>query len=36
MLAKASSAMEHMAEHNWGNSQNRAVEMQKLIDFLAG
>ncbi|MEZ0065303.1 RHS repeat-associated protein [Streptacidiphilus sp. MAP12-20] len=36
LLAKAKSAQEHMKDHNWGNTKNRADEMQALIDFLKG
>lgn len=34
LIVKATSAREHMLDHNWGNKQNRADEMKKLIDKL--
>nr|WP_203599119.1 DUF6531 domain-containing protein [Streptomyces sp. SID10853] len=34
LIAKATSAREHMLDHNWGNKKNRADEMKKLIDKL--
>jgi RHS repeat-associated protein len=34
LIAKATSAREHMLDHNWGNNKNRADEMKKLIDKL--
>ncbi|WP_405913079.1 hypothetical protein OG760_21155 [Streptomyces sp. NBC_00963] len=34
LIAKATSAREHMLDHNWGNNKNRADAMKKLIDKL--
>ncbi|MDJ0342323.1 hypothetical protein QMK19_21545 [Streptomyces sp. H10-C2] len=34
LIAKAKSAKENMLDHNWGNTVNRANEMQALIDSL--
>lgn len=36
LLAKATSAREHMLDHNWGNKKNRAEEMKALIEKLEG
>ncbi|WTI78504.1 DUF6531 domain-containing protein [Streptomyces sp. NBC_00727] len=36
LLAKATSAREHMLDHNWGNNKNRAGEMTNLIEKLEG
>ncbi|MBB5867528.1 RHS repeat-associated protein [Allocatelliglobosispora scoriae] len=35
LLKKTSAAMVEMAEHNWGNTVNRAMDMQHLVDFLS-
>jgi RHS repeat-associated protein len=34
LVAKAKSARDHMLDHNWGDKQNRAAEMQALMDKL--
>ncbi|MFJ8750958.1 putative T7SS-secreted protein [Streptomyces sp. NPDC102441] len=36
LLAKATSAREHMLDNNWGNKKNRADEMKALIEKLEG
>ncbi|MFJ8885943.1 putative T7SS-secreted protein [Streptomyces sp. NPDC102402] len=36
LLTKATSAREHMLDHNWGNKKNRSDEMTALIDKLEG